>query len=58
MVRSNFNARTEGIDKNFTFGPAWQRGQRCIVPAVAFYEPDGRTGKAEATRFIRADRQL
>lgn len=57
MARSTFNARTEGIEKNFTFGPAWQRGQRCIVPADAFYEPDWRTGKAVATRFTRADGQ-
>ncbi|MDP1740972.1 SOS response-associated peptidase [Polaromonas sp.] len=57
MVRSTFNARIEGIEKNFTFGPAWQRGQRCIVPADAFYEPDWRTGKAVATRFARADGQ-
>ena len=57
MARSTFNARVEGIEKNFTFGPAWQRGQRCIVPADAFYEPDWRTGKAVATRFTRADGQ-
>lgn len=63
MARSTFNARTEGIEKNFTFGPAWQRGQKCIVPAEAFYEPDWRNkdaaGKpyAVATRFTRADGQ-
>lgn len=57
MARSTFNARVEGIEKNFTFGPAWQRGQRCIVPADAFYEPDWRTGRAVATRFTRADGQ-
>ena len=57
MARSTFNARIEGIEKNFTFGPAWQRGQRCIVPADAFYEPDWRSGKAVATRFTRADGQ-
>ena len=57
MARSTFNACIEGIAKNFTFGPAWQRGQRCIVPADAFYEPDWRSGKAVATRFTRADGQ-
>lgn len=55
MARSTFNARVEGIEKNFTFSPAWQRGQKCIVPADAFYEPDWRTGKAVSTRFIRGD---
>lgn len=53
MRRPTFNARVEGIDKNYTFGPAWQRGQKCIVPADAFYEPDWRTGKAVAN-FERA----
>ena len=56
MARSTFNARIEGVEKNFTFGPAWQRGQRCILLADAFYEPDWRSGKAVATRFTRADR--
>jgi len=60
MARSTFNARVERIEKNFTFGPAsqrGQRGQRCIVPADAFYEPDWRTGKAVTTRFTTADGQ-
>lgn len=57
MARSTFNARIEGIEMNFTFGPAWQRGQKCIVPADAFYEPDWRSTKAVATRFTRADGQ-
>ena len=57
LARSTFNARIEGIEKNFTFGPAWTRGQKCIVPAKAFYEPDWRSGKAVATRFTRADGQ-
>ena len=55
MARSTFNARIEGIEKNYTFGPAWTRGQKCIVPADAFYEPDWRSGKAVATRFTRVD---
>jgi len=57
LSRSTFNARIEGIETNWTFGAAWRRGQRCIVPADAFYEPDWRTGKAVATRFTRADGQ-
>ena len=57
MARSTFNARIEGIEKNYTFGSAWQRGQKCIVPADAFYEPDWRGGRAVATRFSRADGQ-
>ena len=57
MARSTFNARIEGIEKNWTFGGAWRRAQRCIVPAEVFYEPDWRSGKAVATRFTRADGQ-
>lgn len=57
MARSTFNARIEGIEKNYTFGLAWNRGQKCIVPADAFYEPDWRSGKPVATRFSRVDGQ-
>ena len=52
---STFNARVESVTKSFTYGGAWKRGQHCIVPADAFYEPDWRTGKAVRTRFTRAD---
>lgn len=52
---STFNARVESVAKSFTFGGAWKRGQHCIVPVDAFYEPDWRTGKAVRTRFTRAD---
>ena len=52
---STFNARSESVATSFTFGGAWRRGQHCIVPAAAFYEPDWRSGKAVPTRFTRAD---
>ena len=52
---STFNARVESVAKSFTYGGAWKRGQHCIVPVHAFYEPDWRTGKAVRTRFMRAD---
>ena len=55
---STFNARDDRVSKSFTFGEAWRRGQHCIIPVEAFYEPDWRTGKAIATRFTRADGQL
>lgn len=50
-----FNARDDRVEKAFTFRSAWQRSQRCIVPAEAIYEPDWRTGKAIRTRFTPAD---
>ena len=52
---STFNARSESAAKSFTFGNAWRRGQHCIVPAEAVFEPDWRSGKAVPTRFTRAD---
>ncbi len=52
---STFNAKAETADKLYTFRGAFHRGQRCIIPAVAIYEPDWRSGKAVATRFTRSD---
>ncbi|CAM5564179.1 SOS response-associated peptidase [Eoetvoesiella caeni] len=52
---STFNAKTETADKLYTFRGAFHRGQRCIIPARAIYEPDWRSGKAVATRFTRTD---
>ncbi len=58
MKLSTFNARTEGIANTYTFGPAWKKGQKCIVPADAFYEPDWRNEQQVVnTRFTRADGQ-
>lgn len=52
---STFNARSETAAKSFTFGNAWRRGQHCIIPAEAVFEPDWRSGKAVPTRFTRID---
>ncbi|WP_427183604.1 SOS response-associated peptidase [Bordetella bronchialis] len=52
---STFNARSESAAKSFTFGNAWRRGQRCLIPAENVFEPDWRSGKAVATRFTRTD---
>lgn len=52
---STFNARSETAATSYTFGNAWRRAQRCIVPAEAIFEPDWRSGGAVATRFTRAN---
>jgi putative SOS response-associated peptidase YedK len=52
---STFNARAENAAKSFTFGGAWRRNQRCIIPAEAIYEPDWRSGKHVPTKIVRAD---
>lgn len=61
--RSTFNARSETAATSYTFSNAWRKGQRCIIPADAIYEPDHRqetkdrfsTNKSVPTRFYRAD---
>lgn len=52
---STFNARSETAAKSYTFGNAWRRAQRCIIPAEAIFEPDWRSGSAVSTRFSRTD---
>ena len=55
MKLATFNARDDRVEKSFTFRGAWRKGQHCIVPVAAFYEPDWRSGKSIPTRFTRAD---
>jgi putative SOS response-associated peptidase YedK len=52
---STFNARAETAVHSFTFGAAWRRGQHCVIPAEAIYEPDWRSGRHLPTRIARAD---
>ena len=49
------NARHETITTSNNFRDAWLAGQRCIVPMMAFFEDDHRSGKALATRISRID---
>ncbi|UMZ10666.1 SOS response-associated peptidase family protein [Pseudomonas sp. MPFS] len=58
IVRYTYNARSETVAEKPSFRNAWRRGQHCIIPAVAIYEPDWRTGKAIATRICRADGEI
>lgn len=37
------------------FRAAWIRGQHCIIPAEAIWEPDWRSGRCVWTRIDRAD---
>ena len=53
--RRTFNARSETAATLPSFRDAWRKGQRCIIPAEAIYEPDWRSGKAVPTRITRAD---
>ena len=49
------NARSEELTQKASYKHPWLRGQRCIVPASAFYEPCWETGRHVPWRFSRAD---
>ena len=55
IARHTYNARSETVAIKPSFRDAWKHGQRCIIPAEAFYEPDWRSGKAVPTRIACAD---
>lgn len=55
FARRTYNARSETAATLPSFRDAWRRGHRCIIPAEALYEPDWRSGKAQATRIVRSD---
>lgn len=55
IARSTYNARAETIGEKPSFRGAWQRGQHCIIPADAIYEPCYETGKAVRWRIERGD---
>jgi putative SOS response-associated peptidase YedK len=49
------NARSETVTTSNNFRDAWLAGQRCILPMMAFFEDDWRSGKAVPTRISRVD---
>jgi putative SOS response-associated peptidase YedK len=52
---STNNARIETAATSATFKQSWARGQRCIIPAASFDEPNWESGKNQWWRFRRAD---
>lgn len=44
--RRTYNARSETVATLPTFKGAWARGQRCVAPAEAIFEPNYETGRA------------
>lgn len=50
-------ARSETVTTSKNFRDAWLKGQRCIVPMMAFFEDDLRSGKEVPTRIARVDGQ-
>ncbi|MDL5030633.1 SOS response-associated peptidase family protein [Pelomonas sp. APW6] len=53
--RSTNNARVEGIEAKPTFKAAWKAGQRCLVPAQWYQEPNWETGRNVWWQLRRAD---
>lgn len=51
------NARFEELAEKASYKLPWARGQRCIIPAAAFFEPCWETGKHVPWLFRRADGQ-
>jgi putative SOS response-associated peptidase YedK len=49
------NARSETVATKPTFRGPWHRGQRCLVPADAFVEPNWETGCNVWWQFKRKD---
>ncbi|MDD2714051.1 MAG: SOS response-associated peptidase [Simplicispira sp.] len=57
LGRHTYNARSETVASKPSFRDAWRQARHCIIPALAIYEPDWRSGKAIPTRIGRADGQ-
>jgi putative SOS response-associated peptidase YedK len=49
------NARSEELLDKASYKLPWTRGQRCIIPAWAFFEPHWETGRHVPWRFTRRD---
>lgn len=55
IARSTYNARTETLAERPSFRNAWARGQLCIIPADALYEPCYETDRAVRWQIRRQD---
>jgi putative SOS response-associated peptidase YedK len=53
---ATFNARSETIAEKATFRGAWKKGQRCIVPAIGYYEWK-KEGEAKQPYFVRSENE-
>ena len=58
LTYATCNARSEELAEKASYKHPWARGQRCIIPAESFFEPNWETGKHIPWRFRRADGEL
>ncbi|MBC8310113.1 MAG: SOS response-associated peptidase, partial [Planctomycetes bacterium] len=49
---ATFNARSETVSEKATFRNAWNHGQRCVIPAVGYYEWK-KEGQSKQPYFIK-----
>ena len=49
------NARSESVATKPSYRGPWSRGQRCLIPADSFLEPNWESGKNVWWRFRRTD---
>ena len=52
---TTMNARIEDVGARRSYSKAWREGQLCLVPLMAFYEPNWETGKHIRYRIGMAD---
>ena len=50
-----YNARSETVADKPSFRHAWRQGQRCVIPADAFFEPNYESGRPVRWRISAAD---
>jgi putative SOS response-associated peptidase YedK len=55
--RQTYNARSETVAERPSYRNAWRRGQRCLVPVDAFYEPNYESGKPIRWKIALVDRE-
>lgn len=57
IARQTYNARSETVASKPSYRGPWSRGQTCLVPMTAFYEPNYEAGKPIRWRIERADHE-
>lgn len=55
LARQTYNARTETVATKPSFRNAFKRGQFCVIPSAAFFEPSYETGKPVRWEIGAAD---
>ena len=54
---ATFNARSETVSEKATFRSAWKHGQRCVIPAVGYYEWK-KEGQSKQPYFIKPTQHM